>query len=467
MKIYCLFISIMMFILFIIGSPAVKAQETAEETSASTDTQEGPSIFERRMDIINFGTETEIASLIQTLRSERDFSLDDVLIGVAQTSRNRNIMTGIFSFFGERAEKGLETRAIRIINERDTEVNEVVFSAIDYLGWVNAVQGVDVLIEMLNSGETRFLNNVIRAMGRAAKGDNAAADRVAELLLKYYDDANPSNESQREIIISLGEAGSSLPVSFLSEIIRNPDERFGLKMVALEALGKIADPSGLDAIIEAVSATDPNVRASAIAALGPFSGEEVDTAILDGFRDSFVRTRIGAAQAAGSRKLEAAVPFLRFRAENDENVQVRDEAIKALGAIWSSESIVVLESIFQNRRGSDRLRILSGEMLLENNALEYTGRVIVELEEARTSNQTALYNGFLRILGPIISPDLETLASRFLANGSVIEKLYALDMAANNNFTSLEEAIRSCLDERRNGAAIARRAETTLEKLGL
>ena len=429
-------------------------------------TQEA-SILERRMDIINFGTETEVSNLITTIRNERDYSLDEMLIEVAKTSRNRNIMTGIFSFFGEREQKGLEQRAITIIYERDTEVNDVVLAAINYLGWVNAVEGLDALIEVFNSGEIRFLNTVIRALGRAARGDAASSDRTAELLLNYYINENPSNENQREIIIALGETGSSISVSFLSDIIRNPDERFGLVMAALESLGKIADPDGLDAIIEAVAATDPNVRASAIAALGPFSGEQVDNAILDGFRDSFFRTRIGAAQASGSRKLEAAVPFLRFRAENDENIQVRDEAVKALGAIWSGESIVVLESIVQNRRGNDRLRILAGEMLLQNSPLDYTGQIITELEEARTSNQTVLYNGFLRILGPVISPELESLASRFLANGSVIEKLYALDMAANNNFVSLEEAIRSCLDERRNGVSIARRAETTLEKLGL
>ena len=428
---------------------------------------QGPTILERRMDTIHYGTETEIASLIQTLRNEKDSSLDDVLIAVAETSRNRNIMTGLFSFFGEREQKGLENRAIRIINERDTEVNEVVLYAIDYLGWVNAVSGVEVLAEMLDSGEARFLNNTIRALGRASRGDSEAADKTAQLLLDYYKERAPSNENQREIIIALGETGSSMAVPFISDMVKDPDERFGLIMVGLEALGKIADPDGLDAIIEAASSNDPNVRSSAIAALGPFSGEAVDMAILDGFRDSFFRTRVGAAQAAGRRGLEAAVPFLRYRAEHDDVPAVRDEAVRALGAIRNGEAITVLENLFLDRRTSDRIRVLSAEMLLQNNSLEYAARVIIELDDAKSRNQTALYDSFLRILGPSISPDLEPLARRFLAAGTVIEKLYALDMAANNNFTSLEDEIRSCLDERRNGASIARRAETTLEKLGL
>jgi hypothetical protein len=238
-------------------------------------------------------------------------------------------------------------------------------------------------------------------------------------------------------------------------------------MAALDALGKIGDPDGLDAIIEAVSTNDPNVRSTAIAALGPFSGEAAEMAILEGFRDSYYRTRIGAAQAAGQRKLEAAVPYLRYRAENDDVPNVKDEAIKALGAIWNSEAITVLETLFSERKNSDRVRILAGEMLLVNDAALYTARTIVELDDAKTRNQTALYNGFLRILGSGISRDLEALASRFFATGTVIEKSYALDIAVNNNFTSLEEDIRNCLDERRNGASLARKARTTLEKLGL
>jgi HEAT repeat protein len=238
-------------------------------------------------------------------------------------------------------------------------------------------------------------------------------------------------------------------------------------MAALDALGKIGDPSGLDAIIEAVSTADPNVRSSAIAALGPFSGEVADRAILDGLRDSYFRSRIGAAQAAGRRKMEAAVPYLQYRAENDDVQAVKDEAIKALGAIWNDEAIAVLEALFSEQKNSDTIRILAGEMLLTNDSALYTARAIAALDDAKTRNQTALYNGFLRIVSPGISGDLEALARRFLASGSVIEKSYALDMAVNNNFTSLEEDIRSCLDERRNGASLARKAQTTLEKLGL
>ena len=415
---------------------------------------------------IRYGTESEIAALIQKLKNENDSSLDNVLLELADTSRNRSILTGIFTFFGEREKTGLENRTIKIIEERDYEANETILAAIDYLGKVHSANAVPILKELIHAGENRFLNNAIRALGRAGKGSEQAGDEAALFLLDYYTDGFPSNENQREIIVALGETGSSLGVSFLSDLIQDNNERAVLRMAALESMSKIEDPDGLDAIIGAVSSQDPNVRSYAIAALGPFPGEEANKAILEGFRDSYYRTRIGAAMAAGKRKLVTAIPFLRFRAENDDVPAVKDEAIKALGAIWNNEAKEILEALCFERNNPDRVRILSGEMILQNASAEFSSRVIAELDDSKARNQSALYNGLLRILGQATSPDLESLARRFLIAGTVTEKSYALDIALNNSFNALENNIRYLLDERVNGSGLARKAQITLDKMG-
>jgi HEAT repeat protein len=234
-------------------------------------------------------------------------------------------------------------------------------------------------------------------------------------------------------------------------------------------LALIGDEAGLEAVLSAVSANDPNVRASAVRALGPFSGEAVDRAILDGFRDSFFRTRIAAAQASRDRKLEAAVPYLQFRAERDDVPQVREESIRALGAIASEEAMEVLNTLFRERRNSDRVRLVSAEMLMQNAGEQSLTQIIIEMDYARGRNQTALYNGFLRIAGEaVITGDtsgIESLARRFMQNGGVLERLFGLDMAANNNLTSLEAEIKTLAEDRNE--SIARRARRTAERLGI
>jgi len=422
-----------------------------------------------RRDTILYGTETEIAALIQTLRSENADYLDDELIVLVETTRNQRILTGVFGFFADREKIGLEERAIRAIVERDAESNETVHSAMDYLGKIKSADAVPIIIEILDTEERRFLNTGFRALGRAASQAGVLADEAADFLIDFYENRNPGQDNQRDIIISIGAAKSVNGVSFLADIASNTDERIALRVAALEALAGIGDPGGLDVILECVNTNDPNVRAAAVAALGPFSGEAVDSAILEGFRDSYYRTRIAAAQAAHDRRLESAVPFLQFRAERDEVANVKDEAIRALGAIANSEAVTVLENLFTEKRNSDRVRLLAAEMLMKHNADDYLGQVISELEEARIRNYTGLLNGFLRITGEaVVSGDkteIRDLARRFMQTGSVIEKLYGLDMAANNSLTELDAEI--IILARDRNQSISGRAARTAERLGI
>jgi HEAT repeat protein len=420
-----------------------------------------------RLNTIKYGTETEIAALIQTLKTEGADYLDNEIIALVENTRNQRILSGAFTFFAEREKGGLEDRAIRAIEEQDNERTETIISAIDYLGKVKAANSAPVLQKLVESGERRFVNAAIRAYGRAGGSDSG--DGAAEYLIDFFENKNPDDENRREIITALGTTGSAKAAEFLSGIALDTGERATLRMAALDSLGKIGaaigGASGLDAVLACVSADDPNVRSAAVSALGPFSGEAVDSAIIDGLRDSYYRTRLSAAQASRQRKLAAAVPYLKFRAERDEVPAVKDDSIRALGAIADSESITILEGLFTERKNSDRVRIVSGEMLIQLDTGRFLDRFIMELDEAKQKNQTALYNGLLKIIGAAKSPGLESFARRLMQDKGIVEKSYALDIAANNNLTGLSEDIKLLTTDR--NATLAAKARRTLEKLGI
>jgi HEAT repeat protein len=422
-----------------------------------------------RFATIRYGTETEIAALIQSLRTEGADYLDDELTELIETTRNQKILSGIFTFFGEREKSGIEDRAIRVIEEREDEANETVLSAVDYLGKVRAGDAVPALMELLDSEERRFMNAAFRAIGRASSANTELADETADFLTEYYNNRNPGDDNRREVIAALGETRSANAVPLLVELASNTDERIPLRIAALDALSRVGDPEGLDAILTCVRTNDPNVRSAAVAALGPFSGEEVDSAILDAFRDSYYRTRIAAAQASRERKFEAAVPYLQFRAERDEVANVKDEAIRALGAIANDEALTILENLFTERKNSDRVRLIAAEMLMKSAAGKNLSKVMAELDEAKLRNQTALTNGFLKIIGEAQidgdTSEIENLTRRFLQNGNIMEKLYGLDMAANNNLRNLSVEIVALFYDRNE--SLARKARRTAERLGL
>jgi len=422
-----------------------------------------------RLATIQYGTETEIAALIQSLRTENADYLDEQLTTLIEDTRNQRILSGVFAFFGEREKSGLEARAIRAIDERDDEANETVLSAVEYLGRVKSKDAVPSIMELLDSEERRFLNTAFRALGRASSADKELADETAEFLIDYYTNRDPGDDNRREVITAIGATGSTKGLELLTDIVSNTDERIPLRIAALDALSKIGDEGGLEAILECVSTNDPNVRSAAIAALGPFSGEAVDKAILDGFRDSYYRTRIASAQASRDRKLAVAIPYLRYRAERDDVPNVKDEAIRALGAIANDEAIEVLNSLFRERKNSERVRILAADMLIKNSASANFEQLVIELDEAKTKNLTNLYNGFLKVVGETVidgnTSEIEKVARRFLSTGTVIEKLYGLDMAANNNLRELRTEIMTLARDRNE--SIARKARRTAERIGI
>jgi HEAT repeat protein len=334
---------------------------------------------------------------------------------------------------------------------------------VDYLGRVKAAGAEQVLRELLDSQERRFMNAAFRALGRS--GGEDAKDEICEYLVDYYTNGEPGDDNRRDIIVAIGETRSSAGVSFLCEIVIDTDQRIPLRMAALDSLAKIGNPEGLDAILAAISTADPNVRSSAVAALGPFSGEKTDQAILEAFRDSYYRTRIAAAQASRERRLEAAIPYLKYRAERDDVPQVRDEAIRALGAIANGESEEIIKTFFVERKNSDRVRLVSAEELMKNKPDKYLEQLIIELDEAKKRNLIPLYNGLLKILGEARCGNIETITRRLMQSGGIIEKSYALDMAANNRLLVLGAEIKTLSEDKNE--SLARKARRTMEKLGI
>ncbi|MDR2158623.1 MAG: HEAT repeat domain-containing protein [Treponema sp.] len=451
--------------------PGLPAEESRSEDTPETEAaapaapvqEEKDTVETSQRAVIRYGTETEIASLIQTLKAEHADYLDDELAAMAGHTKNRNILSGIFSFFGERGKGGLEDRAIRAIGERDEEAGETILAAVEYLGRVKAGAAIGPLMELIDNDEDRFFNAAIRALGRIGGAGREEADRIALYLMEFYAENDPDSENRREIVSALGSTGSAEAAALLSEIADSNDERPSLRIAALEALSKTGGEGGLKLILTAVTAQDPNIRSAAVEALGPFSGPETDRAILEAFRDSYYRTRIAAARAARERKLEEAVPYLKFRAERDDVPAVKDEAIRALGAIATGEAETILADLFRNRKNTDRIRVGAADMLMKNNPGKYLEALTVELDEAKRKNQTPLYNGFLKALGESKTEKLADTARRLLRSGGIVEKSYALDMAANNGLRELSEEIRGLVEDK--NASLAAKARRTLEKL--
>jgi HEAT repeat protein len=431
----------------------------AAETSSS-DTEE-----EALRQTINYGTDTEITELVKKLRDGNIDALDGDLIRLAEKTKNQNIILAVFSFFAERSVTGLEDTALAILSDRENETPQKITAAIDYLGAVKEKKAVPVLTEIVSSGGGQYDGQSIRALGKIADSDmpRAEADAITETLIGYYNNGAANGGNREAVIAAVGNSGGGASSAFIMEIVNDAEQSTPLRMAALEAAGKLKDAALLDSIIAAASSADPNIRYAAVGALGSFDSQEADAVILESLRDSYFRTRLAAIRSVKARRLEEAVPYLRYRAERDEAAVVRNEAVLALGEIGGNAAESALAAMLDDKKNSDALRSLCAEMLIKNNADAYADSIIAKLDEAAVKKQTALYKGLLKALSTARTPKVEALTARLFASKDVTEKFYALDMAANNGFTAfISEA--EALSKNKN-LSLASRAQKTLQKL--
>ncbi len=435
------------FALFASMAFAASAEEAPEKTRD-----------ERRRDTIKYGTETEILELIKAVSGEKSDALDADLLAAAKSAKNPRIFQALLGYLASQKKAGAEDIAVGIMETWDQADRRTLEAAFSYAMQLKVAAAVPVLKEIVESDSADFLSQAIRTLGHCGGAGEA------DFLREYLERTEPADSVRLDIIYSLGELKAPSSVEFLAGLASDDERRAIERMYAIEALGKIGDPGGLDAIIGAFSSQDANVRLYAMTALKAFSGTAADERILEGFRDAFYKVRLVSADLSGERKLVSAVPFLIYRAERDEVPAVKDASIRALGKIASAEATAFLNKMFADKRTGDKARISIAAALLESDADGSIGTIIAAMDEAKKSKQKAeLFNGLAKRLSSAVSPQLEDLARRFLASPDIVDKHYGLDIVIANGFTSQIETIRPLASDK--SVALATKARLALEKL--
>lgn len=434
--------------------------EAKPEAAVKPDAAEakGPSLEERRREIVRFGTDAELISLVAALDSEGARYLDAELVALAESTGNSKILVSVFDYFRKREDRSVLRRAVRAVEDRDEEVPATVDAAVSYLGGVRAKEAAPALRALVESEEKRYAAASVRALGRCGDEGDAA------FLVDFYAGAERGDDVKHEIVVALGELGSKAGTEFLVELLGSDEAKPVRRMAALEALGKIADPAGLDAVLARLRDEDANVRAAAIAALGPFKGEAVEKTILEAFRDSFYKARSAAAKAAGERKLASAVPSLAYRAANDDVPAVREDAVRALGKIATGDAKDAVFKVFSDKKTPERVRSACAPVMLELDAAAAVRPLSEALAEAKKAKRTALYHGIAKPLSKAVHPSTEELARSFLASTDIVDRHYGLDLAVANGFRSLVDAIEPLAKDK--SETLAKKAKDALKALG-
>lgn len=412
----------------------------------------------KRLDTIRYGIETQVIELLAMLRTEKNDQYKAALIKAYDVSTSPKLKAAILDYFGAMEFSDAEERSAELIQKRDTQPDSLVASAFSYLIAIKSKAALSEAVTILAEDEKRYAQAAIKAIGAAG------SDTEAEALRKAYEADGAEQAVKEAIVLALGAMKSGPSYEMLSSIASNEESGKTLRMYACAALGDLGDERAIPVLAGASVASDPNVRAYAIAALGNFSTKDARSAVREGLRDGHVLPRIAAAKAAGKARDADAVPFLEFKASYDPEQAVRIASITALSEIGGAGVDTFLVGFLFEVKNSTQYRSAAlGAIIVKGNEESRTA-ALKSFALAQAEKDRAVFTAFARAATAVDDLNAIPFIEMMLGDKDFGMKLGAIAWAERNKAKRLEGIIKT-LSESDSNDAVKKRAAQALGRL--
>lgn len=417
-----------------------------------------PSEDTKRLDTIMYGIENQVIELLGTLSAEKNDQYKVALLTVFDASTSPKLRSAILDYFGAMKIKEAEDRSTTLIKNRDTLSDTLVASAFSYLIAIKSKAALAEAVTILAEDEKKYVQAAIKTIG------TVGSDGDAEALRKAYEADAVEPAVKEAIVLALGTMKSASSYDLLASIASNEESGKTLRMYSCAALGELGDGRAIPVLAGASVASDPNVRAYAIAALGNFSTKEARSAVREGLRDGHVLPRIAAAKATGKARDIESIPFLEFKVSYDPEPAVRNASITALSEIGGSGVDHFLVSFFLEQKNPVQYRSSALGAIIANGTEESRAAAIKSLVDAQTEKDRATFTSFARAITAVDEKSAIPFVELMLADKDFSFRLGALVWVERNKAKELEPIIKT-LAEIDPNEAVRKRAAQALGRL--
>ena len=434
----------------VLAAGTISAEETGEEKIRS--------ITEERRELLLYGIDDQVIELIATLMDEKNEILAGEVFAAYKMTRNPRMRIQILKYFREIDFAGAREEALVVVDSFEDQPSQLVSEAIMYLTRGGSLEDLgERFVPLLDAADEEVARMAIKGIGLSR------IETGAQKLLELLDDGDYPSNLKPEIILALGDLKNPAALPRLQEILEDEGENPVWRRYACASLGKIGDETALPAIEKVLYDQDAMLRSYAVGSLQYFDTDKVADLLVAALRDSFWRVRLSAAQGLGKMEAVEAVPILIFKAEKDPEMNVRIEAVRALGAIADGPSLDALGRFYRQELTPVTLRIISAEILAEKdlpNSLELFKNV---MDKHWGKDSTRILERTAQILSRAESPLLEPFYARFLDSGEMVVMIYGIRGIAKNKLVSLKDAVEKLSGEG-NHRSIRKEALAALEQ---
>jgi HEAT repeat protein len=406
------------------SASATAASASATAASAAAASKAAADAIAKKRAIILYGIDSELIDLFNSLTAAKDSTFNADTKDVFERSKDAKLRGAILELWRSLAWKGGEQDAAKVVTDRDNEDPAVVASALGYLGEIKSKAALTEGKAILDENNSTILPALISMLGKVG------GDPEVDLIMTWLKGDTALPAFREAAIRALGDMGSKKAADWLATTLGdNGVSRFE-RVIAAESLGKIALTASVDPLVKAAQSDDALVRAAAIGALGNFSDKTAEDAIVESLRDSYPAARVAGCKAIAKRKIEAALPNLEYKAQNDPDKGVKTEAIKSIAALGGKEGFAFLSTIMDDSNSPVDLRQLAFGLLIRDDAAASMKVLLARLaEEAKATDRTMFTALTREIAAAADAPAAAPLARILLRDKDYLIRLGGLQWA--------------------------------------
>jgi len=430
-------------------------KEKADKAAEKDDSEEDA---DNNRKTIMYGMPSEIAALLDKLITNEDPRFTEEIYDVFQVTKNSNIKEKVIKYFTKQEDPCLEDYAVDLLNDPYDEKNDVVKACFQYISAVKTKEAIPAVLTLIESENENYFNDAISCIGEIGGPSEAV------FLVEYLERDDLSDAQRQSLMRTCGKMHAEETWEKLVEILEDEDENSYVRMYAAEAIGLMEKKESVPVLVAAFTADDPNLRQYVIKGLSHFPKVvEAKETILQGIRDEHWRVRQESIKTAKEMELTDAVPFLIYRAKNDSEKIIKEEAYKTIAALNSDEGNEFLVSQVTDKKVGDGSKKKIIEVLLkEGHAGESE---ILQLADTCVTDDKRkdLRYAIGKELAKYENPEYEDICLKYMNSKDTTTISLGIDMYKTNKFSSAEAKMRELYGEKKTNSSIKARIKKMLK----
>ena len=283
-------------------------------------------------------------------------------------------------------------------------------------------------------------------------------------LVEYLERDDLSDAQRQTLMRTCGKMHAVQTWEKVVEVAEDEDENLYVRMYAAEALGLMEKKESVPILVELFSENDPNLRQYVIKGLSHFPDTvEAQETIMQGIRDEHWRVRQESIKTAKENKMKDAVPYLIYRAKNDSEKVIKEEAYTSLAALNTNDANDFLIGQLKEKKVGDATKKKIVEVLLkEGNAGE---KEILELAQEclKDDKRKDLRYAIGKELAKYENSSYKDICLLYLESKDATTQNLGLDIYKMNKFNSAEAQMRAIYADKKANSGVKNRIKKMLD----